>query len=138
MLRFGGSAARASLMKSQPSRMFVRQNSTASAIAKVNSLVATAKSIADQSIFWAKVTAEVGKQIYLKEGLAPPTVAQFQSTFTSLYSSALPYIFSPEKALGLLKSINTTSVIKYSCYGIQVLGAFSLGEIIGRRKVVGY
>ncbi|KAK9488566.1 mitochondrial ATP synthase g subunit-domain-containing protein [Lipomyces starkeyi] len=117
----------------------MRQNSTLSSlVAKANAAVASAKKLADKGLYWSKVVAEVSKQVYLRESFAPPTAAQFQSTYNGLYSSVLPYFTSPEAFLAALKSINGAALFKFVGYGIQLFGAFSLGEIVGRRKIVGY
>ncbi|KAK9247552.1 mitochondrial ATP synthase g subunit-domain-containing protein [Lipomyces tetrasporus] len=117
----------------------MRQNSTLTGlVAKANAAVSSAKSLADKGVYWSKVIAEVSKQVYLKESFAPPTTAQFQSTYKGLYSSVLPYFTSPEAFLAALKSINGATLFKFVGYSIQLFGAFSLGEIVGRRKIVGY
>ncbi len=83
---------------------------------------------------------EVSKQIYAKEGLAPPKLKDFEVVYKKLYQQALQYTQQPQKALDLTKNIKFTkdNVYKYGAYAIQLLGLFSLGEIIGRRKVFGY
>ncbi|KAK9477630.1 mitochondrial ATP synthase g subunit-domain-containing protein [Lipomyces japonicus] len=120
-------------------QFIARQNSTvANVTAKATAIATSAKGLVDVSIYWSKVIAELSKQVYLKEGFAPPTVAQFQTTFKNLYAKSLPYLLSPEAVIASIKSINLNSSFKFNAYFIQVIGAFSLGEIIGRRKVVGY
>ncbi|KAK9466704.1 mitochondrial ATP synthase g subunit-domain-containing protein [Lipomyces arxii] len=116
-----------------------RYNSTLTKITeRASSAVATTKSFIDTSIYWSKVIAEVSKEVYLKEAFTPPQIPQVVSTFKSVYAKILPVISSPEAIISLVRSINGTAVFKFTGYTMQVLGAFSLGEIIGRRKLVGY
>ncbi|KAH3901788.1 related to ATP synthase subunit g, mitochondrial [Saccharomycodes ludwigii] len=91
-----------------------------------------------KTVYYSKVSAEVAKQVYIKEGLAPPTTTEFQSVFRKLYKEAIELTSKPKEALVLLKNVTGKDLIKYSAYGIQLAGLYNLGEIIGRRKIVGY
>ncbi|KAF9555068.1 hypothetical protein CPC08DRAFT_712321 [Agrocybe pediades] len=77
------------------------------------------------------VTKEVFKQIYVKEGLQPPTLDAFKSAYSSLWSQ----ISNPGLVGNLVKSGELGRV---GVYGLQAYGIFKIGEIIGRRHVVGY
>lgn len=72
--------------------------------------------------------------------MAPPKVKDFETVYKSLYAQALQYVKNPQKVLDLSKSFKITKecVVKYGAIGVQLFGLFSLGEIIGRRKVFGY
>ncbi|KAK9379238.1 mitochondrial ATP synthase g subunit-domain-containing protein [Kockiozyma suomiensis] len=130
---YGGAASRALL------RQQVRQNSTLSTIvARANGAVTLAKTTFDNTLYWSKVVAEVAKQAYLKEAMSPPSIETFKSTYISLYQSLLLKAKAPEELIAFVKSLNGKSILAYSAYGIQILGFFSLGEIVGRRKLVGY
>lgn len=112
------------------------QSTQAKAVARFNS----AK---DTTVYWSKVIAELGKQVYLKEGFAPPSTTQIQQVYESLYKQALGLVkTSPSQLTKNLQTsitgINKAFVYKYGSYGVQLLGLFSLGEIIGRRQIVGY
>lgn len=94
--------------------------------------------IVNHAVYWAKVTGELGKQIYLKEGFAPPTVSQFQSVYQTVFNSVKSYAFKPQKVIDCAEAITKNDVLKYSAYGIQILGLFTLGEVVGRRNLIGY
>lgn len=98
----------------------------------------TNSGITNCAIYWAKVTGELGKQIYLKEGFAPPSVSQFQSVYQNLFNSLKSLALKPQKAIDAAESITKTDALRYTAYGVQVLGLFTLGEVIGRRNVIGY
>lgn len=105
----------------------------------VNSVVAKSSQLAQTAVYWGKVSAEVGKVIYQKEGLAPPTQKEFQTVF----QNALGFVKSPEQQKKLLAAVSNfkptkEAVAKGAIYGTQLLACFSVGEIIGRRKVFGY
>lgn len=105
----------------------------------VNSAVSKSTQLVNQTAYWAKVGAEVGKIVYQKEGLAPPSVAQFQQ----VYSNAFKYLQTPslqkqlfDKAVAFRPS--KECVYKAGIYGTQLLAFFSVGEMIGRRSIFGY
>lgn len=91
-----------------------------------------------KTVYCGKVTAELSKQVYTKEGLQPPNFSDFEMVYTRLYRQALSYAEKPQQALGLLKNIEKDQAVKIGAFGIQLLGLYSLGEVIGRRKIVGY
>lgn len=91
-----------------------------------------------KSIFYGKVAAEVSKQIYVKEGLKPPSVNEFKTVYNNLYKQALQYSVNPMSVLNCVKNIKKPEAIKYGSYFVQFLGFYSLGQIIGRRKLIGY
>ncbi|KAK7202683.1 mitochondrial ATP synthase g subunit-domain-containing protein [Myxozyma melibiosi] len=134
---YAGSAAR-TMLRQQVGQQ-VRMNSTVNTIvAKANGVVSLAKTAADETLYWSKVIAEVAKQVYLKEGLAPPSVETFKSTYLSFSQKFLSKLASPEAVIDSAKSIDRQTVYRYTAYGVQIVGFFSLGEVIGRRKLVGY
>lgn len=98
----------------------------------------TVTNIAHQVIYYGKVGAELSKHVYIKEGLQPPNWSDFRLVYTKLYKQALSLSTRPNDFCTVLKNLQKNDVIKYGSYGIQFLGLYSLGEIIGRRKVVGY
>lgn len=105
----------------------------------VNSLVAKSTQLANCAVYWGKVSAEVGKVIYKKEGLAPPS----QKDFQTLYESALKFAKSSQQQKKFLEDVaafkpTKECVVKAGVYGTQLLAFFSIGEVIGRRKVFGY
>lgn len=105
----------------------------------VNCAITKSTQLANCAVYWGKVGAELGKQVYKAEGLAPPTQQQFQQ----VYQSALKFIKSPEQQKKFLEQAaafkpSTRCAAKVSIYGIQLAAFFSVGEIIGRRQIVGY
>lgn len=80
----------------------------------------------------AAVAREFLKQVYIRESLAPPTSV---SSFTSTYST----LFSRARDLNYWRSIAQSG--EWATVGIVGLEAyfiFHIGEIIGRRSIVGY
>ncbi|ODV82787.1 hypothetical protein CANARDRAFT_30578 [[Candida] arabinofermentans NRRL YB-2248] len=108
----------------------------------ISSYINKATGIANTAVYWSKVTLELGKQIYIKEGLAPPSVAELQSVYQSVYKQLLSIAKAPkpflDSSVAYVKTISKDEGLRYGAYFIQIVGLFSLGEMIGRRQIVGY
>lgn len=126
--------------------MFARQSLryAANPLAKRNAsnLVQKATSTIESATYWSKVVGELSKQVYKKEGLQPPSVAEFQKVYECAVKQSTTFVKDPKAFVDVVaKNAQGTSkdeYLRYLAYAIQVLGFFSLGEIIGRRHVVGY
>ena len=107
-----------------------------------SSVASKVQNLADKSVYYSKVALELSKAVYTKEGLAPPTIAEFTKVFECAQNQAKLVAKDPKAFLDVIaknaQGFNKDEIIRYFCYFIQVVGFFSLGEIIGRRNVVGY
>ncbi|KZT65881.1 hypothetical protein DAEQUDRAFT_730924 [Daedalea quercina L-15889] len=78
------------------------------------------------------VAREFLKQVYTAERMQPPTsLAAFQNAYSTLWSRAA----SPAYWRELVRSGEWTKV---GVYAVEAYGIFKIGEIIGRRSLVGY
>lgn len=98
--------------------------------------------LSNKTIYYSKVAAEVSKTVYAKEGLAPPTIAEFTKVYECAVKQAQLFAKDPKASAELIvknaQGFSKDEILRYICYFIQIVGFFSLGEIIGRRNVVGY
>lgn len=98
--------------------------------------------IINNATYWAKVTGEVSKQVYTKEGLQPPSIAEFQKVADCATKLGTQFIKDPKTVLETVsknaQGTTKNEYLRYLAYFIQIVGFFSVGEIIGRRNVVGY
>lgn len=116
-----------------------RFNSTAAKTpAAASGVVSSVSNAVSQTVFWAKVVGELGKQVYIKEGMAPPTGAQFQAVFQTLKTQGSKVMKSPKQYLDQFQANTMEHSIRFLVGAVQVVGIFSLGEMIGRRHIVGY
>ncbi|KAJ1980664.1 hypothetical protein H4R35_001033 [Dimargaris xerosporica] len=83
----------------------------------------------DCTMYWGRVAKEMAKQVYVKEQLAPPTTAEYYQARKQLLD-----MFKRENVMKL----TAKDVAKGALIGIEVGGFFLVGEIIGRRNLVGY
>ena len=76
------------------------------------------------------VAREVGKQVYIAEGLAPPTsFGQVTSAWQTLYQRAV----DPSWWRSALESGEWK---RYAVYAVEAYGIFKIGEMLGRRSLV--
>jgi len=124
----------------------VRYNSTSAYVARATSVASSVSKktveYAQAVTYWSKVSLEIAKQVYVKEGFAPPAGADFQAVYKSLLKQGQALIKKsseePTLLINAIRGIDRGQVIKYGAYGIQLTGLFALGEIVGRRHVVDY
>lgn len=77
-------------------------------------------------------TKEVLKQVYIKENLAPPKgLDQLKSSYHEILRNASSLNFWKQ-------TIESGDWKRLAIYGIEAVGLFSIGEMIGRRHIVGY
>ncbi|CAG8506698.1 11538_t:CDS:2, partial [Scutellospora calospora] len=73
-------------------------------------------------IYNALVIKELAKEVYIKEGLRPPTISEISQAWSNLKSIRLQEIGLKDAARIAIRSV-------------EVLGFFAIGEIIGRRNL---
>ncbi|CCE86078.1 Piso0_005727 [Millerozyma farinosa CBS 7064] len=105
----------------------------------VNQVVTKSTQFTNCAVYWGKVGAEVGKIVYKNEGLAPPSGKQFQE----VYERALNFLKSSQQQKEFITKAaafkpTKECAVKATVYGTQLLAFFSVGEIIGRRHIIGY
>lgn len=104
------------------------------------------------------MTREIIKQIYIRESLQPPNLSTIRSAYSSLWSQIntpglMRNLFKSGEvgrigvyglqAYGLFKVRFVSFFFFFWWYSIKVLppfffGIFQIGEILGRRSLVGY
>ncbi|RUP50160.1 mitochondrial ATP synthase g subunit-domain-containing protein [Jimgerdemannia flammicorona] len=90
----------------------------------VNSLAAIQRPV----VYNAKVAAEIAKQVYVKEGLAFPTAKQFAETRHAVENVNIKSF----------KSLQLKDLAKGSVVAAEALTFFLIGEVVGRRSLIGY
>ncbi|PWN18226.1 hypothetical protein BCV69DRAFT_239923, partial [Microstroma glucosiphilum] len=87
---------------------------------------------ADPLIYNARFVGAVLKQVYIAESLAPPkSLNALTSSYKTLYSRVIDANYFPS----LIKSGEWKKV---GVYAVEAYGIFTIGEMLGRRSLVGY
>ncbi|GAA5829453.1 hypothetical protein JCM11251_005057 [Rhodosporidiobolus azoricus] len=79
----------------------------------------------------AAVAKEIAKQVYVAEKLAPPSFAQFSYTFRQFFQQGPRLSFWQ-------KLYESGEYKRWLLYAVEAYGIFSIGEMLGRRHIVGY
>ncbi|KAF3938078.1 hypothetical protein ABW19_dt0204619 [Dactylella cylindrospora] len=119
-----------------------------------NKIVSAVQGAIPHVVYWSKVTAELGKQVYKSQQMSPPSLEAIQKFYAPVTDvllkpatwwgqiqtirpriSALP---DPETAWNSLRTVPAKDLAQYSVWALEFLGFFTVGTMIGRRKIVGY
>jgi len=101
------------------------------------------------TVYYARVGLELSKLVFQGQKMSPPPLATFQSYFQSLVKSVRNpgHLFTqaskagnttPSSVLQQVRNINTGQLVAGGVIVAELLGFFTVGEIIGRFKLVGY
>ncbi|PSK51851.1 ATP synthase subunit g, mitochondrial [Elsinoe australis] len=112
-------------------------------------LIGFVQSLIPPTVYYGKVGLELGKLIVRGRKMNPPDMATFQSYFqpvinTAKNPSALlnatpsPSAASPESILSRIRNVDQQQLTSAGIVAAEVIGFFTLGEMIGRMKIVGY
>ncbi|TVY54149.1 ATP synthase subunit g, mitochondrial [Lachnellula cervina] len=94
------------------------------------------------TIYYARVGLELSKIVFQGQKMSPPPISTFQSYFQRLLQIARnpgPSISQASNGVQQLRSnLNTTKLVAGGVVAAELLGFFTVGEMIGRFKLVGY
>ncbi|CAG8448480.1 2241_t:CDS:2 [Acaulospora morrowiae] len=79
-------------------------------------------------VYNAKVLKELAKEVYIKENLRPPNQSQISEAWEALKSLKWSYI----------KNASVKDIKIFGVRSLECLGFFAIGEVIGRRSLIGY
>ncbi|KAK3177627.1 ATP synthase subunit G atp20 [Lecanicillium sp. MT-2017a] len=91
-------------------------------------------------VYYGKVGLEVGKLVFNGQKMAPPSMATLQTTYQNLFNSIRSgsLFQSPQTLLQSVRNIGTTQLVAGGVVAAECLGFFTVGEMIGRFKLIGY
>ncbi|KAL2255860.1 hypothetical protein VTK26DRAFT_2601 [Humicola hyalothermophila] len=88
--------------------------------------------------YYSKVALEVAKLVAKGQNMSPPSVSTFQTYFqnlwTQLRTGAIFQYVNPQQ----LRNLSRAQVVAGGVVFAECLGFFTVGEMIGRLKLVGY
>ncbi|KAF2017666.1 hypothetical protein BU24DRAFT_490792 [Aaosphaeria arxii CBS 175.79] len=103
-------------------------------IGRIQSLIPTAT-------HYSRLALEVGKLVAKERNMSPPSVETFQKSFQSVLTSLRNPSNIASQPANLLNQARNMSTAQWASVGVvaaEVIGFFSVGEMIGRFKIVGY
>ncbi|WPH05017.1 Hypothetical protein R9X50_00791500 [Acrodontium crateriforme] len=127
---------------------------------RTGAVIKFGQSLVPPTIYYARVTGELAKLIFHGRGMAPPSMQTFQSYLTPVRNAltnpssllkntassagaaaektAQTAVHNPETFITRLRNMDSATLTTVGIVGAEVIGFFSVGEIIGRFKIVGY
>ncbi|KAM4058497.1 mitochondrial ATP synthase G subunit [Hirsutella rhossiliensis] len=91
-------------------------------------------------VYYSKVGLEMGKIMFHGQKMSPPSMATFQTYYQNLWRSVQngSILQAPQNLLQQVRSLNTAHLATGGVVLAECLGFFTVGEMIGRFKIVGY
>jgi len=91
-------------------------------------------------VYYSKVGLEIGKFVFHNQKMSPPNMATFQTTYQNIIKSIQnrTIIQSSQNLVQQVRNIGPAQLAAGGVVAAEVLGFFTVGEMIGRFKLVGY
>ncbi|KAI9145501.1 mitochondrial ATP synthase g subunit-domain-containing protein [Paraphysoderma sedebokerense] len=110
----------------------LRKASTAASQESLNAAAGKASKTLEPWLHRLRVIREIAKEVYVREQLHPPTSGQIQEA-RKVGESLVKSVQKRE-----FKNWNKDDVAKGAALAVEVAGFFTVGEIVGRRSLIGY
>lgn len=112
-------------------------------------MIGFVQSLIPPTIYYSKVFLELSKMVFQSQKMSPPNLQAFQSYLqpalniirhpSSLTQQAAETsTMNPEHILSRIRNVNRAQLASAGVIAAEVLGFFTVGEILGRMKLVGY
>ncbi|ODM16263.1 hypothetical protein SI65_08262 [Aspergillus cristatus] len=108
---------------------------------RTGKVISFVESMIPPTVYYSRVGLELGKLVFRGQNMTPPNLATFQSYFQHLLNAARNPSSSPLSSQNILNRIRSANAKEIAFAGVtaaEVLGFFTVGEIIGRMNIVGY
>ena len=127
------------ILTTNPQHQTTMSSAALKASSAVSGLIAKTTHLTNAAVYWSKVTFDLGKIVWKREQMNPPSVEQFQQ----VYQKAFKWLQSPQQQKEWLQKVaqikpTKDTIAKGTYYGVQLAAFYSVGEMIGRRLISGY
>ncbi|KAI1435538.1 GroES-like protein [Xylaria sp. CBS 124048] len=100
-------------------------------------------------IYYSKVGAEVAKIVFRGRNMSPPSLETFQTYFQNIWKNPSAFLQSaaqsgaqtaqqPSSILSRIQNLSRAQLAAGGVIAAECLGFFTVGEMIGRFKIIGY
>ncbi|KAI9759295.1 MAG: hypothetical protein M4579_002424 [Chaenotheca gracillima] len=108
------------------------------------------ESMIPPTVYYSKVGFELSKIVFRGQKMSPPSLQAFQSYFQPLihaarnpsgaFSTLAPSTQSlaPSNILNSARNVDRQQLVTLGVISAELLGFFTVGEMVGRMKIVGY
>ncbi|KKZ61557.1 F-type H+-transporting ATPase subunit G [[Emmonsia] crescens] len=114
---------------------------------RTGKFIAFVDSLIPPTIYYSRVGLELSKIVFRGQKMSPPSLATFQGYYQPLlnslrqpktFMSQVSKSFNSDALLLRLRNVDRKQLAIAGVTTAEVIGFFSVGEIIGRFKLVGY
>ncbi|PWW80087.1 hypothetical protein C7212DRAFT_305736 [Tuber magnatum] len=116
---------------------------------RTGQLIKGVESLIPPAIYYAKVAKELSKLVFHGQNMYPPNIETFQKTFSPIIdklknpralinSASASATLQPASILARLKAFTPREYAQAGVLTAEVIGFYTVGKMIGRRKIVGY
>ncbi|EAW07223.1 F1F0 ATP synthase subunit g [Aspergillus clavatus NRRL 1] len=109
---------------------------------RTGKVIAFVDSLIPPTLYYSKVGLELAKLVFRGQNMTPPNLATFQSYFQPLINAASNpsalKSFSPQNIISRVRNANKKEIAFAGVTAAEVIGFFTVGEMIGRMNIVGY
>ncbi|GAM90743.1 hypothetical protein ANO11243_087880 [Dothideomycetidae sp. 11243] len=124
-------------------------NALGKAGGRTGKAVSFVQSLVPPTIYYSKVGLELARLVARGRSMSPPDVATFQSYFqpiinaarspsTILNAAPSANSLNPSSFLNRIRDVDNAQLVSAGIATAEVIGFFTVGEMIGRMKIVGY
>ncbi|KAE8148205.1 mitochondrial ATP synthase g subunit-domain-containing protein [Aspergillus avenaceus] len=111
---------------------------------RTGKVIAFVDSMIPPTVYYSRVGLELARLVFRGQNMTPPNLATFQSYFQPLISSfsnpaALKNAsFAPSNVVARVRNASVKEIALAGVTVAEVIGFFTVGEMIGRMNIVGY
>ncbi|KAK4992846.1 ATP synthase subunit G atp20 [Elasticomyces elasticus] len=123
-------------------------NTVSSIGGRTGRLINYVQSLIPPTIYYSRVGLELAKLVFQGQKMSVPSMSHFQSYTQpimhamrnpgSLFNQTANTAGSPTSMLSRLRNFDSQQMISTGVVAAEVIGFFTVGEMIGRRKIIGY
>ncbi|KAG9526401.1 hypothetical protein KCU99_g1460, partial [Aureobasidium melanogenum] len=106
---------------------------------RTGQVISFVQSMIPPTVYYGKVGLELAKLVARGQKMSPPNVQTFQTYGQNLMNAVRnPGANSPSNPLQAIRNIGSSQLITAGVVTAEILGFFTVGEMIGRMKLIGY
>ncbi|KAL1304555.1 hypothetical protein AAFC00_003532 [Neodothiora populina] len=109
---------------------------------RTGKLIGFVQSLVPPTVYYSKVGLELGKLVFHGQKMSPPNMATFQqygqNILNAVKNPSAAGASNPFQSLSKLRSMDTQQLATAGVVVAEVVGFFTVGEMLGRFKVIGY
>ncbi|KAK4950977.1 ATP synthase subunit G atp20 [Elasticomyces elasticus] len=126
---------------------------------RAGAVISFAQGLVPPTIYYARVVGELGKLMFQGRNMSPPTMQSIQSYLTPVQNAlrnpsalmnqtqsqanqaagqAAKVAENPDALMSRLRNFDSGAMASVGVIAAEVLGFFTVGEMLGRFKIIGY